>query len=102
MRKVIKETKYCQILNQGKIFDGEYTCCIEKAFIKEKAREEIRFTIYKDTVRGEETYIPRSLDVTEKELLELIKIAIKNEVFSKDFISQLGTITSQNKSIKGE
>lgn len=68
--KVIKETKYCKILNQGKIDDDDYTYCIEKIFIKGKNREEIRFSLYKDTVRSEQTYIPRSLDVTEEELLQ--------------------------------
>jgi len=35
-RKVIKDTKYCQILSQGKLADEEYTYCIEKIFIKAK------------------------------------------------------------------
>lgn len=88
-RKVIKETKYCQILSQSKIEDNAYTYCIEKIFIKKKSREEIRFSVYKDTVRSDETYIPRSLDVTEQELLQLIKEAIEKAVFSKEFIKSL-------------
>ncbi|NMM65230.1 hypothetical protein HBE96_21845 [Clostridium sp. P21] len=90
--KVIKETKYCKILNQGKIEDDDYTYCIEKIFIKEKNREEIRFSLYKDTVRSEQTYIPRSLDVTEEELIQLIKAAIDKSVFSKEFIKSLSEI----------
>ena len=35
-RKVIKDTKYCQILNQGKVADEEYTYSIERIFIKVK------------------------------------------------------------------
>ncbi|CAM2873373.1 hypothetical protein HAHI6034_06685 [Hathewaya histolytica] len=33
--KIIKETKYCKIMNQGKIGDDEYTYTIEKIYIKE-------------------------------------------------------------------
>ena len=69
----IKETKYCKIINQGKVGEGEYTYSIEKIYIKELKRDEVRFCVYKATRRGDETYIPRSLDVTELELIELIK-----------------------------
>ncbi|MEY8001136.1 hypothetical protein AB8U03_13220, partial [Clostridium sp. Mt-5] len=71
-RKIIKDTKYCQIFSQGKILDEEYTYCIERIFVKAKDREEIRFSLYKDTVMTPQRYIPRSLDVTEEELIELI------------------------------
>ena len=71
--KIIKETKYCKIINQGKVGEGEYTYSIEKIYIKELKRYEVRFCVYKATRRGDETYIPRSLDVTELELIELIK-----------------------------
>ena len=71
--KVIKETKYCKIISQGKVWEGEYTYSIEKIYIKELKRDEVRFCVYKATRRGDETYIPRSLDVTELELIELIK-----------------------------
>ena len=70
---IIKETKYCKIINQGKVGEGEYTYSIEKIYIKELKRDEVRFCVYKATRRGDETYIPRSLDVTELELIELIK-----------------------------
>jgi hypothetical protein len=33
--KIIKETKYCKIINQGKVGEGEYTYSIEKIYIKE-------------------------------------------------------------------
>jgi hypothetical protein len=48
-RKVIKDTKYCQILTQGKLDDDGYRYCIEKIFIKKMKRDEIRFSLYKDT-----------------------------------------------------
>lgn len=87
--QIIKETKYCKIINQGKVGDDEYTYTIEKIYIKELKRDEVRFCVYKATRRGDETYIPRSLDVTELELIELIKESIKNKVFSEEFITML-------------
>ena len=87
--KVIKETKYCKIISQGKVGEGEYTYSIEKIYIKELKRDEVRFCVYKVTRRGDETYIPRSLDVTELELIELIKESIREKVFSEGFIEIL-------------
>lgn len=94
-RKVIKETSYCQIMSQGKVTDEEYTYCIEKIFIKAIKRDEIRFSLYKDTIRSQERYIPRSLDVTEEQLLQLIKESITEGVFSKDFIKKLSQILNE-------
>ena len=85
--KIIKETKYCKIISQGKVGEGEYTYSIEKIYIKELKRDEVRFCVYKVTRRGDETYIPRSLDVTE--LIELIKESISRKVFSEGFIEML-------------
>ena len=87
--KIIKETKYCKIINQGKVGEGEYTYSIEKIYIKELKRDEVRFCVYKVTRRGDETYIPRSLDVTELELIELIKESRSRKVFSEGFIEML-------------
>lgn len=94
-RKVIKDTKYCQILNQGKVADEEYTYSIEKIFIKAVKRDEIRFSLYKDTRRSAERYIPRSLDVTEEQLLQLMKESITAGVFSKEFIKNLSQLLNQ-------
>ena len=52
--KVIKETKYCKIISQGKVGEGEYTYSIEKIYIKELKRDEVRFCVYKATRRSEE------------------------------------------------
>ena len=49
----------------------------------------IRFCVYKCTRRGDETYIPRSLDVTEEEFQELIVQAIRTNMFSKEFITAI-------------
>lgn len=87
--KIIKETKYCKIINQGKVGDDEYTYTIEKIYIKALRRKELRFCVYKCTRRGDETYIPRSLDVTEEEFQELIVQAIRTNMFSKEFIKAI-------------
>lgn len=88
-KKFIKETKYCQILSQGRVKDKEYTYAIEKVYIKVLKRNELRFCIYKCTRRGDKTYISRSLDVTEEEFQELIVQAIRTNMFSKEFITAI-------------
>ena len=88
-KKIIKETKYCKILSQASVVDDEYTYCIERIHIKAKKRDEIRFSLYKDTVLADKRYVPRSLDVTELELIELIKNSIKEKVFSEEFIQMI-------------
>ena len=49
--------------------------------------------MYKDTIRGDNRYVPRSLDVTEIQLLELIKKAI----VSDEFIDMLKQELNNNK-----
>ena len=86
-----------EVLKQDKLqgLIPEYTDVIEYSqgvnwtYIKELKRYEVRFCVYKDTRRGGETYIPRSLDVTELELIELIKESISRKVFSDEFIDML-------------
>lgn len=90
--KIIKETSYCKIYNKVSIEDDDYFSCIERIEVKEKKREEIRFTLYK-----ENRYVPRSLDVTEAQLLELIKKAIQSKVFSDEFVDMLKQKLSNNK-----
>ena len=55
---------------------------IDKIKVKSENREEVKFALYTDTVMMERPFILRSLDLTEKQLLELIKKAIKGKVFS--------------------
>ena len=83
-KKIIKQTKYCNILEQVKVADNEYTYTVEKIYIKA-----LRSCVYKCTRRGDETYIPRSLDVTEEEFQELIVQAIRTKMFSKEFITSI-------------
>lgn len=94
-QQIIKETKYCKIKSQGKVGEGEYTYSIEKIYIKELKRDEVRFCVYKSTRRGDETYIPRSLDVTELEFIELIRQSLKENVFSKECIQMLKQVIDE-------
>lgn len=67
----------------------DYTYCIERIYVEFKKTEEIRFSLYKDTIKTDNRYIPISLDVIELELIELIKGSIKAKVFSDGFIDML-------------
>ena len=88
-RKIVKETKYCEVFKAVSIIDDDYYSSIEKIKVKSKNREEVRFALYKDTFKMERQFIPRSLDLTEKQLLELIEKAIEGKVFSEEFVNLL-------------
>ena len=81
MNKVVKETRYCKVLRQAKIRDNNVAYGIEKIFVKELNQEEIRFVYFKDTVRP--------LDLPEDDLIKLMKVSIKQNVFSKEFVCKL-------------
>ncbi|MSR91545.1 hypothetical protein [Inconstantimicrobium porci] len=57
----------------------------ERKIIKETKYCEV----YKDTFKMQRQFIPRSLDLTEKQLLELIRKAIEGKVFSDEFVKLL-------------
>lgn len=99
-QNVIKDTKYCEIHNQGKYIDNDYTYCIEKIYVKALNRFEIRFSLYKDIENHSEKYIARSLDVTELELVELFKDSMSNNVFSAELIESLKKVLSTSKNHK--
>ncbi|WP_302537373.1 hypothetical protein [Clostridium saudiense] len=88
-KDVIKSTKYCDLLRQASLVDEDYTYCIERIYVKAKKMEEIRFTLYKETLNSGNRYIPRSLDVTEIELIKLIRSSLEGNVFSSGFIKML-------------
>ncbi|MCR1131812.1 hypothetical protein NE172_12705 [Clostridium botulinum] len=56
--------------NSLALCNNDYYSSIEKIKIKSKNSEEVRFTLYKDTFKMECQFIPRSLDMTEKQRLE--------------------------------
>ena len=92
MSKVIKETRYCKVLKQSKIRENNVAYGIEKIFVKDLNQEEIRFVYFKDTYRQEEQLVPRPLDLPEDDLIKLIELSIKQNVFSKEFVGKLKVI----------
>lgn len=95
MNKAIKETKYCTVLRQAKIRDNNVAYGIEKIFVKELNQEEIRFVYFKDTTRIEEQLVARPLDLPEDDLIKLIELSIKQNVFSKEFVGKLKEILNK-------
>jgi hypothetical protein len=61
---------------------------VERIFVKSLKRVEIRFAWYKEK-NGTRHFQPRPLDLTEEELLELLKDGVNKEVFSKEFRESL-------------
>ncbi len=92
MNKAITETKYCKVLRQAKIREGNIGYGIEKIFVKALNQEEIRFVYFKDTLRKKQQLIARPLDLPEDDLIELIKESVNKNVFSKEFILNLKEI----------
>ncbi|MDU6483047.1 hypothetical protein GOD97_05800 [Paeniclostridium sordellii] len=92
MSKVRNETKYCIVLKQAKIREGNIGYGIEKIFVKALNQEEIRFVYFKDTLRKKQQLIARPLDLPEDDLIELIKESVNKNVFSKEFILNLKEI----------
>lgn len=87
-----KETDYCKMYAVGSIEDDETRCSLEKIFIKEEERREVRFSYYKRNKKNNFQLIMRPLDVTESEFIEMFENAFRNGVFSKVFITALKTI----------
>ena len=95
--ELIKDTKYCEIHNQGRYVDNNYTYCIERIYVKKLKRFEIRFSLYKDLTGHPEKYIARSLDVTELEFISLLKDAIEKNVFTSEMIEEMSKLLSSSK-----
>ncbi len=96
MNKLVKETRYCKVLRQAKIRDNNVAYGIEKIFVKELNQEEIRFVYFKDIIKGsimmEEQLVARPLDLPEDDLIRLMELSIKQNVFSKEFVGKLKEI----------
>lgn len=98
-----KETKYCSLKQSVKMNDKDtgYTYALEKIFIKELERDEIRLCIYKDMRDRSGTInnrmLVRPVDLTEMEFIQLLEKAIKEELFSTEFLKYLKNIVNQNK-----
>lgn len=98
----LKETKYCTLLESCTMPDSDglgYTYAFEKIYIKELSREEIRICLYKDMRdRGgkvQNRMLVRPCDLTEMEFIQLFEKAIKEKLFSDEFITYLRNIVNQ-------
>jgi hypothetical protein len=84
----LRDTPYATELAHGSvIFKSSTEGRIERLRFKEGSdagSEGIRFSWWKDG-----RMIPRPLDATENELLELLKDALQKEVFSQQFLGEL-------------
>ena len=89
MGKVIKSTKYCLLLEQGKVTSGDSVYAIEKILVREKGTTEIRFAYYKKDSDGKENFVPRPLDLEEEHLVSLLKEGIKAGVLSKETLQKV-------------
>ncbi|MCL6663403.1 hypothetical protein [Paenibacillus amylolyticus] len=86
---MIKSTPYCNLITEGRnTMDLEDKAAIQKIFVKSKSRHEIRFAWYKKK-NGNYHFQPRPLDLTESDLLSVFASALKNDVFSPEFIRDL-------------
>jgi hypothetical protein len=83
----MRDTKYATELVSASIFWGQSEGRIERIFVKEFEREEIRFSWWNNG-----RFIPRPLDLSEDDLVILFKEAIKNEVFTAGFLVELKKI----------
>ena len=92
--ELIKDTKYCEIHNQGRYVDNNYTYCIEKIYVKKLKRFEIRFSLYKDLTGHPEKYIAKSLDVKELEYISLHIDAISKHMFDSEAIGKTPKLLS--------
>lgn len=94
-RTIIKDTKYCTLLDSVKTETDEYgyQYAIETIIVKDLGRDEIRLCLYKDVENSKgdviNRLVPRPLDVTEDELVAVIRLGIEKGILSKEFIAKL-------------
>ncbi|WP_051314924.1 hypothetical protein [Alteribacter aurantiacus] len=88
-KPVLKETEYCELIEQGKLVNKDQISTIEKIKVKSTGEEEIRFAYYKLNKNNNERLILRPLDLSETELLQLFVDSINKGVFSSNFRNTL-------------
>jgi len=96
---MIKSTDYCDILKEASVenFNKDYKISIEKIYINEKNRNEIRFVYYKLNENKNYKLVVRPLDVTEDELYKLIYKAIEKEVLDSEMCTKIKEIINTTK-----
>ncbi|MFF2589510.1 hypothetical protein ACFVSS_16780 [Peribacillus butanolivorans] len=91
-KKVLKQTDYCNLLNQGRLQKKDHVSTIERIHVKATQEDEIRFAYYKYNKNDNERLILRPLDLTEDDLFQLFISAIAEDVFTPTFRSKLKSI----------
>jgi hypothetical protein len=71
---------YAKKISYGEVDE----CRIERIHVTKLDREEIRFSWWPNG-----KFVPKALDVTESHLLDLMESAIKEGVFTQDFLTGL-------------
>jgi hypothetical protein len=84
----MRDTPYATEIATGSIaFDAANEGKIERILVKENGQEEIRFSWWKDG-----RMMMRPLDLTEKDLIELLQKAIEHNVLTPDFRAKLRSL----------
>ncbi|MEI7028413.1 hypothetical protein [Paenibacillus sp. y28] len=94
-QKPKKVTKYCELLEQAFIDEGQQRFAIERIKVRSTENEEIRFTYYKKSEDGKLHFVPRPLDLDESSLLELFKKPGITGVFSISFLNDLRDVLDE-------
>lgn len=83
----MRDTKYAQeLVSASRSFPDGSEARIERLHIKERSEDEIRFSWWIDG-----KFMPRPLNLSEDDLLALIREAIRLGVFSDRFLNELTT-----------
>jgi hypothetical protein len=83
-----RETRYAKVLAEAVIGDQDgHQAKAERLFIKKEGTEELRFSWW---YQGR--FMPRPLDMEESEWVKLFREAIKEGVFTQEFIKNLKSI----------
>lgn len=80
----MRNTPYAEERARASLSLEQSECRIERLFVKKERKEEIRFSWWK-----EGRMLPRPLDLPEKDLLSLLALGMKNDVFSDEFLAGL-------------
>ncbi len=84
----MRDTQYAREISRGIYSWSENSeARIERLYIKEFGQEEIRFSWWKDG-----NLVMRPLNLTEEELLALLRNSVEVGVFSTDFLRRLREI----------
>lgn len=101
--KILKETDYCQLVEQGRLEKEDHVSTVERIFVKEKGEYEIRFAYYKPNKKNNERLVLRPLDLNEDDLYKVLMDAIDKDVFTDNFLNKLKTyieVSQKNKALK--